>query len=100
MTEQASPKRESPFVTQDDLISLVDKENQFSKIEITNETKSEINNSNINRLKRKKTDWISSNSRDGVDVGPSEFDYKRKPTSYQEDEVFRERKRSKKGKKE
>ena len=61
---------------------MVNKENKFSKIEITNETKSEINNSNINRLKRKKTDWISTNSKDKVDNKQSEFDYKRKPTSY------------------
>ena len=46
---------------------MVNKENQFSKIEITNETKSEINNSNINRLKRRKMDWISTNSKDKVD---------------------------------
>lgn len=99
MTEQASPKKESTLVTQDDLISLVNKENQFSKIEITNETPSEINKSNINKLKRKKIDWISTNSKDKVEIEPSEYDYKRKPTSYQEDEVFRERKRSKKEKK-
>ena len=82
MTEQASPKKESTFVTQDDLISLVNKENQFSKIEITNETPSEINKSNINKLKRKKMDWISTNSKDKVEIEPSEYDYKRKPTSY------------------
>lgn len=72
---------------------MVNKENKFSKIEITNETKSEINNSNFTRLKRKKTDWISANSKDKVEIETSEFDYKRKPTSYQEDEVFRDRKR-------
>ncbi len=44
-------------------------------------------------------DWISTNSKDKLEIEPSEYDYKRKPTSYQEDEVFRERKRSKKGKK-
>ena len=52
-----------------------------------------MNNSNNNSLKRKKADLISANSKDKADIEPSEFYYKRKPTCYQEHEVFRERKR-------
>ena len=37
--------------------------------------------------------WISTNSKDKVEIEPSEYDYKRKRTSYQKDEVFCERKR-------